>query len=144
MENEEEEEIEKSIIVQAMTSCVAAVGEYCRVYMFKQPVRHEDDEQTRFINSTIRASDRDCVMQLMMNREIFFELCTKLREKTQLRDTHSNVQNWLMYYKREYNVVKDMLAVNEFGWDNERIVVTAPDEVWEEYLSSHPRAKRLR
>ncbi|XP_058106001.1 uncharacterized protein At2g29880-like [Magnolia sinica] len=37
-----------------------------------------------------------------------------------------------------------MLAASGFGWDSERMVVTAPDEVWEEYLKSHLRAKRLR
>ncbi|XP_058079435.1 uncharacterized protein At2g29880-like [Magnolia sinica] len=36
-----------------------------------------------------------------------------------------------------------MLAASGFGWDCERMVVTAPDEVWEEYLKSHPRAERL-
>ncbi|XP_058113342.1 uncharacterized protein At2g29880-like [Magnolia sinica] len=37
-----------------------------------------------------------------------------------------------------------MLAASGFGWDYEQMVVTAPDEVWEEYLKSHPRAERLR
>ncbi|XP_058102162.1 uncharacterized protein LOC131246250 isoform X2 [Magnolia sinica] len=44
------------------------------------------------------------------------------------------MSNRLRYYKRDYNAVKDMLAARRFGWDNERMVVTAPDEVWEEYL----------
>ncbi|XP_058106628.1 uncharacterized protein LOC131249907 [Magnolia sinica] len=54
-----------------------------------------------------------------------------------------NVSNRLRYYKREYTTVKDMLTASGFGWDSERMVVTAPDEVWEEYLKSHPRAERL-
>ncbi|XP_058082915.1 uncharacterized protein At2g29880-like [Magnolia sinica] len=37
-----------------------------------------------------------------------------------------------------------MLVVSGFGWDSEHMVVTAPDEVWEEYLKCHPRAERLR
>ncbi|XP_058103478.1 uncharacterized protein LOC131247050 [Magnolia sinica] len=37
-----------------------------------------------------------------------------------------------------------MLATSGFGWDNERIVVTTTDEVWEEYIRSHLRAERLR
>ncbi|XP_058077764.1 L10-interacting MYB domain-containing protein-like [Magnolia sinica] len=54
-----------------------------------------------------------------------------------------NVSNRLRYYKREYTTVKDMLAASGFGWDNERMVVTTPDEVWEEYLKSHPRAEKF-
>ncbi|XP_058088293.1 uncharacterized protein At2g29880-like [Magnolia sinica] len=50
----------------------------------------------------------------------------------------------MRYHKREYNNLKDMLAASGFGWDNERMVVIAPDEVWDEYLKSHPRAERLR
>ncbi|XP_058084524.1 uncharacterized protein LOC131232303 [Magnolia sinica] len=37
-----------------------------------------------------------------------------------------------------------MLAASGFGWDNERMVVTALNKVWEEYLRSHPCAERLR
>ncbi|XP_058108928.1 uncharacterized protein At2g29880-like [Magnolia sinica] len=37
-----------------------------------------------------------------------------------------------------------MLAASGFEWNNERMVVTAPDEVWEEYLKSHPHATHLR
>ncbi|XP_058078571.1 uncharacterized protein LOC131226877 [Magnolia sinica] len=36
-----------------------------------------------------------------------------------------------------------MLAASGFGCDSERVVVTAPDEVWEEYLRSHSRSERL-
>ncbi|XP_058075558.1 uncharacterized protein At2g29880-like [Magnolia sinica] len=50
----------------------------------------------------------------------------------------------MWYHKCEYNDVKDMLAPSGFGWDSERMAVTAPDEVWEEYMKSHPRAERLR
>ncbi|XP_058111719.1 uncharacterized protein At2g29880-like [Magnolia sinica] len=54
-----------------------------------------------------------------------------------------NVSNRLRYYKREYTTVKDTPSVSGFGWDNEWMVVTAPDEVWEEYIKSHPRAEKL-
>ncbi|XP_058088739.1 uncharacterized protein LOC131235554 [Magnolia sinica] len=50
----------------------------------------------------------------------------------------------MRYHKREYNDLKDMLATSGFGWASERMVVTAPDEVRDEYLKSHPRAERLR
>ncbi|XP_058101551.1 uncharacterized protein LOC131245842 [Magnolia sinica] len=88
MESEESGEDTDSVMVaRAMMACVAAVGEYCREYIFKQPSRHGEDERARFINSIIRASDRDCVTQLRMNRATFFDLCTQLREKAVLCDT---------------------------------------------------------
>ncbi|XP_058088546.1 uncharacterized protein At2g29880-like [Magnolia sinica] len=37
-----------------------------------------------------------------------------------------------------------MLAASGFSWDSESMVVAALDDVWKEYLKSHPRAERLR
>ncbi|XP_058084530.1 uncharacterized protein LOC131232310 [Magnolia sinica] len=89
MGSEEEEDERRTVVVQAVAACVAAVGEYCRAYMFKQPTRFGDDERARFINSIIRATDRDCVTQLRMSREAFFLLCSQLREKTLLCDSRN-------------------------------------------------------
>ncbi|MGV7343230.1 hypothetical protein PJI17_31525, partial [Mycobacterium kansasii] len=71
MDSSDEESPDNTIVFQAVTACVRAVGEYCCTYMFKQPARHGDDERARFINSIIRASDGDCVDQLRMNRDTF-------------------------------------------------------------------------
>ncbi|XP_058076410.1 uncharacterized protein LOC131224998 [Magnolia sinica] len=91
MDSSDEESADSTIVFQAVAAYVQVVGEYCHTYMFKQPARHGDDERARFINSIIRASDKDCVDQLRMNRESFFELCALLREKTRLRDTRNAI-----------------------------------------------------
>ncbi|XP_058086495.1 protein ALP1-like [Magnolia sinica] len=87
MDSSDEDEMKRVIMSQAVSAYVQAVGEYCHYYMFKQPARHGDDERAKFINSIIWASDGDCLDQLRMNRDSFFELCTLIREKTRLRDT---------------------------------------------------------
>ncbi|XP_058075336.1 uncharacterized protein LOC131223834 isoform X1 [Magnolia sinica] len=87
MDSAKEEEREMAIVMQAMVACVSAVGEYCHVYMFRQLARHEDDERARFINSIIWATEVDCIAQLGMSRDAFFELCTTLCEKIHLLDT---------------------------------------------------------
>ncbi|XP_058111561.1 uncharacterized protein LOC131254879 [Magnolia sinica] len=53
-----------------------------------------------------------------------------------------NVSNRLRYYMREYNAMKDMLTTSGFGWDNERMVVTAPDECYS--FGSLTHVERLR
>ncbi|XP_058103623.1 L10-interacting MYB domain-containing protein-like [Magnolia sinica] len=77
-------------------------------------------------------------------REGYQIAADKVIKHTEVIVTWQNVSNRLRYYKQEYIVVKDMLAASGFGWESERIVVTAPDEVWEQYLRSHPNAVRLR
>ncbi|XP_058088658.1 uncharacterized protein At2g29880-like [Magnolia sinica] len=77
-------------------------------------------------------------------REAYQAVADAVHRRTQILLTWQNVQNKLRYHKREYGDIKDMLAASGFGWDSERMVVMAPDEVWEEYLKSYPRAERLR
>ncbi|XP_058101150.1 L10-interacting MYB domain-containing protein-like [Magnolia sinica] len=77
-------------------------------------------------------------------REAYQIATEEVTKHTDVAVRWQNVSNRLRYYKREYNVVKDILGASGFGWDNERLVVTAPDEVWDQYLRSHPRAERLR
>lgn len=57
-----------------------------------------------------------------------------VRNGTNTVVTWDNVRNRLRYHRREYSDVKDMLAASGFGWDHDRMVVTAPDDVWEGYL----------
>ncbi|XP_058077710.1 uncharacterized protein LOC131226058 isoform X2 [Magnolia sinica] len=77
-------------------------------------------------------------------REAYQIAADEVTKHTGVFVTWQNVFNRVRYYKREYTAVKDMLAASGFGWDTERMVVTAPDEVWEQYLRSHPNAARLR
>ncbi|XP_058108674.1 uncharacterized protein At2g29880-like [Magnolia sinica] len=77
-------------------------------------------------------------------REAYQAAAEQVSNETHVCVNWSNVVNRMKYHKKCYNDVKDMLSASGFGWDNERKVVTAPDEVWEAYLKSHPRTERLR
>ncbi|XP_058103645.1 uncharacterized protein LOC131247257 [Magnolia sinica] len=78
-------------------------------------------------------------------KRVAYQIATdEVTKHTEVIVTWQNMSNRLRYYKREYTAVKDMLAASGFGWDSKRMVVTAPDEVWEQYLRSHPNAVRLR
>ncbi|KAI7980554.1 L10-interacting MYB domain-containing protein [Camellia lanceoleosa] len=39
--------------------------------------------------------------------------------------------------KRQYNVIKNLLNLNGFFWDETRQIVTADDRVWEDYIKAH-------
>lgn len=40
--------------------------------------------------------------------------------------------------------MKKLRGQSGFGWDDERQMVTAPSDVWDEYLKTHPKAKPWR
>ncbi|TFK78308.1 hypothetical protein K466DRAFT_607113 [Polyporus arcularius HHB13444] len=46
--------------------------------------------------------------------------------------------------KKEYFIVKALRELSGFGWDEERSLVTAPDDVWDKYIEAHPNAKKWR
>ncbi|XP_058090078.1 uncharacterized protein At2g29880-like [Magnolia sinica] len=77
-------------------------------------------------------------------REAYQAAVEQVSKETHVCVNWSNVVNRMKYHKKCYNDVKDMLAASGFGWDNERKVVTAPDEVWEAYPRCHSRTERLR
>ena len=46
--------------------------------------------------------------------------------------------------KIDYKIVHKLREQSGFGWDLKTSMVTAPDNVWDAYIRSHPRAKRFR
>ncbi|KAK0585796.1 hypothetical protein LWI29_034078 [Acer saccharum] len=51
----------------------------------------------------------------------------------------------MKWFKNQYNKINELMRNNSgFGWDPIGKKVTASDEVWEEYLKSHPSHKKLR
>lgn len=46
--------------------------------------------------------------------------------------------------KGKYQELKAIKNNSGFGWDPVTNLPTAPDEVWEEYIKAHPRAKEFR
>ncbi|KAI9446784.1 hypothetical protein H4582DRAFT_605079 [Lactarius indigo] len=47
-------------------------------------------------------------------------------------------------FKHEFYVVKDLQAVSGFRWNDQEKIVTAPADVWDAYIKTHPRANKFR
>ncbi|XP_058081307.1 uncharacterized protein LOC131229382 [Magnolia sinica] len=59
-----------------------------------------------------------------------------------LQEKH--VGNHLRTLKRLHFEGRKALSASGFGWDDDLKIVTAPDDVWEDYIRSHPYAQHLR
>ena len=46
--------------------------------------------------------------------------------------------------KKLFTIFQQLTDNSGFGWDEEKRLPTAPDEVWDEYLTAHKDAKKFR
>lgn len=58
--------------------------------------------------------------------------------------SETQVRTKLTNLKAEYNIFKRICENSGFGWDPVRMVPTAPDRVWENYIAAHKGAKKYR
>ncbi|KAH9180209.1 hypothetical protein EDB89DRAFT_1917859 [Lactarius sanguifluus] len=49
----------------------------------------------------------------------------------------------LIQFKNEFYAVKDLQAVSGFRWNDKEKLVTAPADVWDAYIKTHPHATKL-
>ncbi|XP_042484106.1 uncharacterized protein LOC122064463 isoform X2 [Macadamia integrifolia] len=67
-----------------------------------------------------------------------------LNKKFSLDLNKEHIRNRLKTWKKQYGVLKELLAQNGFQWDERQKMVVANDSVWNEYIKSNPDAKALR
>jgi uncharacterized protein YktA (UPF0223 family) len=52
------------------------------------------------------------------------------------------LQSKMQELKSDYGIIKTLKELSGFGWDDRNKIVTAPNDVWEAYFVSHPKAKK--
>ncbi|XP_050204124.1 L10-interacting MYB domain-containing protein [Mercurialis annua] len=71
-------------------------------------------------------------MTLLFNSKFKFQY-----EKDVLKNRHKTLRNL-------YKAVKKLLDQNGFSWDENRLMITADNNVWDEYVKMHPDARAFR
>ncbi|XP_058086511.1 uncharacterized protein LOC131233746 [Magnolia sinica] len=83
----------------AAATTTIGVGEYCRYIFFKSPSRFGDVKRKKMINAIIRAGDSECIAQLRINKAIFCNLCSVLRDRNLLSDgKHVSMEEQLVMF----------------------------------------------
>ncbi|XP_043721464.1 uncharacterized protein At2g29880-like [Telopea speciosissima] len=67
-----------------------------------------------------------------------------LNEKFALDLNKEHIRNRLKTWKKQYGVLKELLAQSEFQWDERQKMVVANDSVWNEYIKANPDSKASR
>jgi hypothetical protein len=59
----------------------------------------------------------------------------RLNDKTKSPKTYSHYLSRMKWFKNQYNMMSTLMRHNSgFGWDSIAKTVTAPEEVWKDYL----------
>ncbi|XP_058068931.1 uncharacterized protein At2g29880-like [Magnolia sinica] len=76
--------------------------------------------------------------------ESFTGIAENMLLKLGLKVTNANVKNRIRTVKKIFFTVKDLRSASGFGWDPDLLIVVASDEVWMDYIKSHPDAAQFR
>mmetsp|Transcript_13574 Transcript_13574/g.12296 ORF Transcript_13574/g.12296 Transcript_13574/m.12296 type:complete len:339 (-) Transcript_13574:147-1163(-) len=79
-----------------------------------------------------------------LNKANWSNITKDFNEKTNLNYTKTQLQSQATYLKKKYQTFKALKENSGFGWDDNRKVPTAPDNVWNSYIESHKNAKEFR
>ncbi|MED6170681.1 hypothetical protein PIB30_033333 [Stylosanthes scabra] len=67
-----------------------------------------------------------------------------INEKFQLYLGKIHIKNRLKTWKKQYDILKELLSHSGFEWDEKRMMVIASDTVWNEYIKINPDARILK
>ncbi|OMP08266.1 hypothetical protein COLO4_06628 [Corchorus olitorius] len=68
---------------------------------------------------------------------------TVINKKFGLDLTKEHLRNRLRTLKKQFGIVKGILAQKGFQWDEERRMVVADASVWKDYIKAHPDARQF-
>ncbi|CAL9025900.1 unnamed protein product [Prunus brigantina] len=87
--------------------------------------------------------ESDFLLELLVDG-IKKRVLPRLNEKTVSPKTYNNYVSRMRWYKKQFDKMTTLMRNNSrFGWDPITKKFTASDEVWENYLKSHPSHKNL-
>ncbi|XP_030959168.1 uncharacterized protein LOC115981123 [Quercus lobata] len=69
---------------------------------------------------------------------------TALNENFGLDLTKEHIRNRLKTWRKQFGILKELLAHKGFKWDETRKMVIADNSVWNDYSKAHPDAKQFR
>ncbi|KAL6495854.1 hypothetical protein OROGR_030417 [Orobanche gracilis] len=106
--------------------------------------KEDSDELLNLIVDAIKSGMRDAngsISKLNVERIIL----PRLNAKIKFPKTYNHYLSRMKWFKKQYNNMSSLMRNNSgFGWDPILKTFTASDEIWNEYLKSHPSHKNLR
>ncbi|XP_057964303.1 uncharacterized protein LOC131155288 [Malania oleifera] len=78
----------------------------------------------------------------LFRKQAWMEMIASFNAKFGSRYDIEILKNRYKTLRRQYNVIKNLLELNGFSWDDARQMVTADDYVWQDYIKAHTDARQ--
>lgn len=75
--------------------------------------------------------------QGLFRKEAWMEMIALFNAKFEFNYDVEILKNRYKTLRRQYNVIKGLLELDGFAWDDSRQMVTAADFVWQDYIKAH-------
>ncbi|XP_022757921.1 L10-interacting MYB domain-containing protein isoform X2 [Durio zibethinus] len=79
----------------------------------------------------------------VFRKQAWIEMIASFNAKFGFNYDMDILKNRYKTLRRQYNVIKNLLELDGFAWDDTRQMVTADDSVWQEYIKGHTDARQF-
>lgn len=78
----------------------------------------------------------------VFSKQAWVEMISSFHEKFGFEYSLEILKNRYKTLRRQYNLIKSLLQLDGFAWDETRQMVIADDCVWQDYIKVHPDAQQ--
>ncbi|XVE73371.1 hypothetical protein DITRI_Ditri11bG0112700 [Diplodiscus trichospermus] len=79
----------------------------------------------------------------VFRKQAWIEMIASFNAKFGFNYDMDILKNRYKTLRRQYNVIKNLLELDGFAWDDSRQMVTADDSTWQEYIKGHTDARQF-
>ncbi|XP_054800261.1 L10-interacting MYB domain-containing protein [Prosopis cineraria] len=79
----------------------------------------------------------------VFSKQAWMEMISSFNENFGFHYSAEILKNRYKTLRRQYNVIKSLLQLDGFVWDDARQMVTAADCLWQDYIKVHPDARQF-
>ncbi|KAG2406550.1 uncharacterized protein HKW66_Vig0058060 [Vigna angularis] len=95
-----------------------------------------------FINLMLAQMQKGNQFDGVFSKQAWMEIISSFNEKFGFEYSLEILKNRHKTLRRQYNLIKSLLQLDGFAWDETRQMVIADDCVWQDYIKVHPDARQ--
>ncbi|KAK7379019.1 hypothetical protein VNO80_04471 [Phaseolus coccineus] len=95
-----------------------------------------------FINLMLAHVQKGNQFDGVFSKQAWMEIISSFNEKFGFEYSLEILKNRYKTLRRQYNLIKSLLQLDGFAWDEIRQMVIADDYVWQDYIKVHPYARQ--
>ena len=106
--------------------------------------RWTDDLRAQYILVLVEKTNQGVYTDNGFKSQDWKWITSEFNDRTHAGFEKSQLQSQYAELKKKFGIVSDLKSNSGFGWDYEKELPTAPDDVWQRYIAAHPKAAPFR